>query len=121
MVERGRALVRPHAQLFFERGGAALELSQRRSPVAGEVLKSHQLPVRALVRAVVSKDERAVVQTQLELTLRLAEAHKLVEHDEVYVLQALALVEAPVLIPAFEQVAAVDLHGRLQGPEALGV
>ena len=75
----------------------------------------------ALARGVVAQYARRVVLPLLVLAAGLAVAAQLVEHREVDVLQTLALVQAPILIRAFEQVAAVELHGEAQAFGLRGV
>jgi hypothetical protein len=68
-----------------------------------EVAQLHQPAVGPLVRPVVAKEVLAVNQALLKLVMCLAVAEQLLQDGYMHRVQALALVDAPVFVTAFQQ------------------
>ena len=86
-------------------------LPESGSPVAGGVVQLHHSGVGSLVRPIVLQDALAVQEGILDLTPGHRPFEQLFEHRQVASLEPLALEDAPVLVPAFEELARVERGG----------
>ena len=98
-------------QFFAENIGASCVLTNGAGAVAGECVQIHELAVGVFARRVAAQDQRGVLDPTLILAIAHARLDQRVEHEEVHMLDALALVDAPLLIPALKEFTVVELDG----------
>ncbi len=78
------------------------------------------MAVRPFARSIVAQDGLAIEQGVVKLIHRLVVIHELVEDRQVLILEPLALIETPVVIPTVEQFTAIEGGGGAQGLDKLG-
>jgi len=109
------------AELFLQSLPASLELLKRRRPVTRQVMQLHYLCLRPFGDGVVMKNRLAILQSFLVFAVFEAIADEFVERGQEHVLQTLALVQAPVMVIAFEKIAAIKLDSLACGSSRFGI